>query len=177
MAGRPSTFSLVWQQVRYQNKLFWRTTISAFFTIIFPLLILVVFAAIFGNEEIPHLGVTVAQYYAPALAVYSAASATYTNIGVSTAFQRDEGILKRVRGTPLPPSNYLSGKIVSATYIAAIGVVLMMTAGVVFYGVQIYARTVPAATVTFLVGVGCFASLGLLIAALAPTGNAAVGDR
>ncbi|MFQ5966547.1 MAG: ABC transporter permease [Acidimicrobiia bacterium] len=172
--GRASTVSLIWQQTRYQNKIFWRTSISAFFTIIFPLLILVVFAAIFGSEEIEHLGVTVAQYYAPALAVFSAASATYTNIGVSTAFQRDQGILKRVRGTPLPPSIYLTGKIASATYIAAIAVVIMLTAGVLFYGVQIYARTVPAAIITFLVGVGCFAALGLVVAAFAPTGNAAV---
>ena len=73
--SRPSSLSLIWQQTRYQNKIFWRTPISAFFTIIFPLLILVVFAAIFGSEEIEHLGVTVAQYYAPALAVFSAAAA------------------------------------------------------------------------------------------------------
>jgi ABC-2 type transport system permease protein len=170
---RPSALSLVWQQTRYQNLIFWRTPIAAFFTLIFPLLLLFVFASIFGDEEIEFLGLTVAQYYAPALAVFSAASASYTNIGVGTAYQRDQGVLKRVRGTPLPAWTYMAGKVVSATYIAAIAVLIMMTVGVVVYGVPIYARTLPAAIVTFLIGVGSFAALGLVVAALAPSGNAA----
>jgi ABC-2 type transport system permease protein len=171
--ARQSALTLLRQQTHYQNVLFWRTPISAFFTLIFPLLLLLVFAAIFGSEQIDYLGVTVAQYYAPALAVYSAASATYTNIGIGTAYQRDQGVLKRVRGTPLPASIYLGGKVLSGMYIAAIAVVIMMSVGVFAYGVQIYPRTLPAAILTFLVGTACFAALGLLVAALSPSGNAA----
>ena len=74
--GRPSNMSLLWQQTRYQNLLFWRTPIAAFFTLIFPLLLLLVFGSIFGTEEIDELGITVAAYYAPALAVFAAASAS-----------------------------------------------------------------------------------------------------
>jgi len=165
--------SLIWQQTRYQNRIFFRTPIAAFFTIVFPLLLLVVLAAVFGNEEIDYLGVTVAQYYAPALAVFSAASASYTNIGTGTAYQRDEGILKRIHGTPLPPWIFFAGKVISATMVAAIGVIIMMGVGVLFYGIEIFPRTLPAATLTFLVGVGCFAALGLLVAAVAPSGPAA----
>jgi ABC-2 type transport system permease protein len=171
--GRPANFSLLRQQTRYQNLIFRRTPIAAFFTLIFPLLLLLVFGSIFGSEEIDELGITVAAYYAPALAVFAAASASYTNIGTGTAYQRDEGVLKRVKGTPLPPWIYLSGKITSATYIAAIAVTIMMTVGVVVYGVDIYLRTLPAAIVTFFVGVGCFAALGLVVAAFAPSGSAA----
>lgn len=171
--SRPSALRLIWGQTRYQNLIFWRTPIAAFFTLIFPLLLLLVFATIFGSEEIEYLGVTVAQYYAPALAVFSAASASYTNIGVGTAYQRDQGVLKRVRGTPLPPWIYMAGKVVSATYIAAIAVVIMMGVGVLVYGVDIYLRTLPGAVLTFLVGVGCFAALGLVVAALSPSGAAA----
>jgi ABC-2 type transport system permease protein len=171
--GRPANFSLLRQQTRYQNLIFRRTPIAAFFTLIFPLLLLLVFGSIFGSEEIEELGITVAAYYAPALAVFAAASASYTNIGTGTAYQRDEGVLKRVKGTPLPPWIYLAGKITSATYIAAIAVTIMMTVGVVVYGVDIYLRTLPAAIVTFFVGVGCFAALGLVVAALAPSGSAA----
>ncbi|RPI25016.1 MAG: ABC transporter permease, partial [Actinobacteria bacterium] len=103
----------------------------------------------------------------------SAASATYTNIGITTTYQRDQGVLKRVRGTPLPASLYLGGKVLSGTYIAAIAVVIMMTVGVVVYGVEIYARTLPAAILTFLVGAACFSALGLLVSAVSPSGNAA----
>jgi len=173
MSDRRSMASLLVTQNRYQNAIFFRTPTAAFFTIFFPLMIFVVFALVFGNDVIDALGVTTAQYYAPAMAVFAAVSASYTNIATMTAYQRDQGILKRVRGTPLPPSVYMGGKIVSAVQIAVLSVVVMMAIGVAFYGVEIYARTLPAAIVTFLIGVGTFAALGLLVAALVSSGEGA----
>jgi ABC-2 type transport system permease protein len=170
---RPSVSSLVWQQFRYQNKVFWRTPIAAFFTIVFPLMLLVLFTAIFGNDEIEGLGITTAQYFTPGLAVFAAVSATYTNLAISTAIARDNGILKRIRGTPIPPWAYIAGRVVSSVYLAFLAMALMMAVGVVFYGVQIIARTLPAALLTFVVGVSCFAALGMLVAAISPNGDAA----
>lgn len=169
---RNSDMALVWQQIRYQNKIFWRTPVAAFFTIAFPLMFLLIFPTIFGNETIDALGVTTAQFYAPALAVFGAVSATYTNLGIGTSISRDEGILKRVRGTPLPPWIYMAGRVGSAIWIALIAVALMLGIGVVFYGVEIYGQSLPAALLTFVVGVACFAALGLLLAALSPSGDA-----
>jgi ABC-2 type transport system permease protein len=171
VSDRPGDFSLIWQQIRYQNKIFWRTPIAAFFTLVFPLMFLVLFTAIFGNDEIEGLGVTTAQFYAPGLAVFAAASATYTNLAIGTAMSRDNGILKRVRGTPLPPWIYIAGRIGSSIYIAAVAVVIMMGVAVAIYGVNVYLVTLPAVIVTFLVGVGCFAALGMLIAAISPNGD------
>ena len=165
--------ALVFLQIRYQNKIFWRTPIAAFFTLVFPLMFLVLFAALFGNDEIEALGVTTAQFYAPALAVFGAASATYTNLATSTSIARDEGILKRVRGTPLPPWVYIAGRVGSALWIATLAVVLMMSVGVAFYGVEIVGRTFLAAVISFAVGAAAFAALGLLVAALIPTGDTA----
>ena len=102
MSNARSSVSLLATQVSYQNKIFFRTPVAAFFTIFFPLMIFVVFALVFGNQYIEELGVTTAQYFAPAMAVFAAVSASYTNIATTTAYQRDMGILKRVRGTPLP---------------------------------------------------------------------------
>ena len=169
---RPSVSSLVWQQFRYQNKVFWRTPIAAFFTIVFPLMLLVLFTAIFGNDEIEGLGITTAQYFTPGLAVFAAVSATYTNLAIGTAIARDNGILKRIRGTPIPPWAYIAGRVASSVYLAFLAMALMMAAGVVFYGVQIIARTLPAALLTFVVGVSCFAALGMLVAAISPNGDA-----
>lgn len=173
MSERPSNASLVWGQIRYHNRIFWRTPISAFFTLVFPLMFLIVFGLIFGSDEIEETGLTVAQFYAPALAVFGAVSATYTNLAINTAIARDEGILKRIRGTPLPPWCYVAGRIGSAVYVAVISVVIMLIAGVVFYGLQIFGAAVPSLVVTFLVGVATFATLGLLLAALSPSGTAA----
>ena len=172
MAERPGSAALVWGQIRYQNKIFWRTPISAFFTLVFPLMFLIVFGLIIGSEDIEGTGLTVAQFYAPALAVFGAVSATYTNLAISTAIARDEGILKRVRGTPLPAWCYIAGRVGSAIYMAFLSVLIMLVAGIVFYGLKIYAESVPALILTFLVGVGTFAVLGLLLAGLSPSGTA-----
>ncbi|GMQ94355.1 MAG: ABC transporter permease [Acidimicrobiia bacterium] len=173
MSERPSSFGLLLGQTQYQNKIFFRNPLAAFFTLFFPLMIFVVFALVFGNQEIDYLGVTTAQYYAPSMAVFAAVSATYTNLAVTTAYQRDQGILKRVRGTPLPSAVYMGGKIISAVMIATIAVLIMMVIGVVFYGVQIYAATLASAIMTFIVGVASFAALGLLVAAVVSSGEAA----
>ncbi len=160
-------------QLGYQNKIFIRNPLAAFFTLVFPLMFFLIFSAVFGNEEIEYLGVTTAQYFAPALAVFAAVSATYTNLAVGTAYQRDQGILKRVRGTPLPPAIYMGGKIISAILIALFAVTVMLAVGVAFYGLEIYPRTLPAAIITFFVGVGCFAALGLAVAAVVSSGESA----
>jgi len=172
MKRRPTLGDLLWRQIRYQNTIFWRTPASAFFTLVFPLLFLIVFTLVFGNEDIAELGVTTAQFYAPSLAAFGAVSATYTNLAITTAFSRDEGILKRVRGTPLPPWVYIAGRIGSATYLAAVSVTIMLGIGVAVYGVRVFGVALPAVVVTFLVGVGCFAALGMLVAAVAPSGDA-----
>jgi ABC-2 type transport system permease protein len=170
---RLRALALIWQQIRYQNKIFWRTPVAAFFTLAFPLMFLILFTAIFGNQVIEQLGVTTAQFYAPGLAVFAAVSASYTNLAIGTAISRDNGILKRVRGTPLPPWIYIAGRIGSAIYLAGLAVVLMMAVGVLAYGVEIYPERLPAAVLSFLVGVGSFAALGMLVAALAPSGDSA----
>lgn len=163
-SGGPSTLSLLWGQIRYQNKIFWRTPIAAFFTLAFPLMLLLLFATLFGSDT--------AQYFAPGLAVFAAVSASYTNLAIGTSIARDNGILKRVRGTPLPPWVYIAGRVGSAVYLGFIAVVLMMGVGVVFYGIEVIPRTLPAALVTFLLGTACFAALGMLVAALSPNGDA-----
>ena len=173
MTDRPGQPALWWHQLRYQNLIFWRTPISAFFTLIFPLIFLFVFTVLIGNEFIDIVGVSTAQFYTPALAVFGAVTATYTNLAISTAFARDLGILKRVRGTPLPPSIYIGGRVGSAVWVAFMSVTLMFAVGILVYDVVVYLDAIPALLVTFIVGVACFAALGLLVAALSPSGDAA----
>lgn len=169
---RTSDMRLVWDQIRYQNRSFWRTPVAAFFTLIFPLMFLFLFNTLFNFETDPGEP-SIAQFFAPSLAVFAAASATYTNVGIRIAIARDDGILKRVRGTPLPPRIYMAGVVGSAIWIALLGTVLMLTVGVVFYDLQIYGETLAAAVVTFMFGAGAFAGLGLALAALSPTGDTA----
>jgi len=173
--GRTPTPTLVWRQIRYQNTLFWRTPVAAFFTLIFPLMFLVLFNLLFDDAiEIEGRDpLTIAQFYAPALAAFAAASATYTNIGVGQAIARDEQILKRFRSTPLPPWIYMVGVVGSAIWLAFIATVAMISVGVFAYGLEIYPDRLPAAILTLAVGVTAFAALGLALAAISPTGDTA----
>lgn len=170
----PSPLGLLVHQIGYQNRVFRRVPISAFFTLAFPLMFLLLFAAISGEFKIGIGGgreVSAAQFYAPGLAVFTAASATYTNIGISTAITRDEGILRRVRGTPLPRWVYLGGVVGSGVSIAVFGVLLMLVVGMIVYGVEVDLDRVLPAVVTFVVGTASFAMLGLALAAVAPSGR------
>ena len=172
-AGRPSTLRLLIHQFRYQNQMFWRYPTAAFFTLAFPLMFFFVFTTVFGNDVIPELGVTRAQFYAPALAVYGAVAAAYNNLAVSTVARRGEGILKRVRRTPIPPWIYIAGRLASTTWIAFLAIVLMLGVGVAFFGVRVYPETLAAAAVAFVVGVASFAGLGMMVASRISDSNTA----
>lgn len=93
-----------WRQVRYTNKAFWRNPASAFFTFVFPLMFLVIFTVLFGDGTVTIAGepVSVTTFYVPAIAAFSVITACFTNIAISVTIARDAGILKRIRGTPMP---------------------------------------------------------------------------
>jgi ABC-type multidrug transport system permease subunit len=173
--GRPSAGRMLLGQCRYANRGFWRTPVSAFFTLVFPLSFLVILSAIYGNEVIdPATGLRLAQYTTPTFAVFGATMACYVSLATALAFARANGVLKRLRGTPLPASLLVIGRILSSIWIAAIAVGVMVAAGVVLYDVQIIGAHVPPLLLTFLVGTGCFAALGFAVAAVARTPNAAL---
>jgi ABC-2 type transport system permease protein len=146
-----------------------------FFTIGLPLIMLVLFNALFGEGTVdtPTGSWSVQQFYTGGLAAFTAVSATYTNLVNVVPMRRDEGILKRWRSTPVPPSVYLAGWILAALGIALFGVVLQLTLGVVAYDLTIEVAKVPAMIVTFVVGVAAFAALGLAVAGLVPNADSA----
>ncbi len=162
------------RQARAQTLVFVRTPIAAFFTLLLPLVMLIVFNALFDGEVDTELGpIKISQFYTSGLAAFTAVSATYTNLVNFIPMRRDEGILKRVRGTPLQPSAYIGGVVLSALLIAVIGAVLMLALGVLFYDLQVEAAKMPAAVVTFVVALTTFSLLGLAVASLVPNAASA----
>lgn len=165
---------LLFHQIRHQNRVFWRVPIAAFFTVVFPLMLLVLFNLLNLDSTIDSLGgISYAQFFTPAIAVFSMVAATYTSVAIQTGIDRDEGILKRVRGTPLPASVYLAGRVGSAVWIGFLSVVITMTIGVVFFDVEVLWGRIPTAVVVLLVGAACFCALGLALAAAAPNAQVA----
>jgi ABC-2 type transport system permease protein len=165
----------VLRQIRYQLLMFWRIPIALFFTILFPLVMLVLFNAIFGdtNVETPVGLWRTSQFYTGGLAAFTAVSATYTNLANMVPIRREEGVMKRWRGTPLQTGTYIAGFIGSALVLATIGAAIMLTVGVLAYDLQIETSKLPALIVTFLVGACSFAALGMAVAALVPNASSA----
>jgi len=170
-----SSAALGIRQVKYTNKAFWRNPASAFFTFAFPIMFLIIFTTLFGNHQVqvlPHVSVRQSTFYVAAMSAFAVITACYTNIAIQTAFSRDAGILKRIRGTPLPAGSYLAGRVLHAMIVAVILVVLNVTYGVIFYSASVPTRTLPAFLITLLVGAASFAALGLAITTIIPNADA-----
>lgn len=171
-----SPISLTLRQVRYTNKAFWRNPAAAFFTFAFPLMFLVIFTSLLGNGTVELGGRLIRQstYYVASMAGFSVITACYTNIAIGVCFQRDDGVLKRLRGTPLPSAAYLMGRVIHATGAASILVFICSGFGVLFYGASVPTGIPLVETVvTLLVGAASFASLGLALTAIIPNAEAA----
>jgi ABC-2 type transport system permease protein len=170
-----SDLALVARQVRYTNKAFWRNPASAFFTFVFPLLFLVIFTTLLGNHEVRTAGGTIktSTYYVFSMAAFGLISACYTNIAMSMVFARDAGILKRMRGTPLPPWAYLTARVVHACLVGFLLVAITVVFGVVAYGAAVPGGAALAEfLLTLVVGAGCFAALGLTVSGIVPNADA-----
>ncbi len=172
-----SDLALALRQVRFTNRAFWRNPASAFFTFAFPLMFLVIFTAIFSgnttNNPFAGTEIKVSDYYIPAIATFSIITATYTNLAMSITFLRDGGILKRVRGTPLPGWAYMFGRIVHAILVSILLVGIVIAFGVVFYGATVPTDRLLPFIVTIVVGAASFSALGLAVAGVVPNADAA----
>jgi ABC-2 type transport system permease protein len=165
--------SLVLHQFRFDQKVFWRNPASVFFTVMLPLIFLFIFATIFGNDTIEERGVKTTTYYVPAIIALSVISATTVSLAINLTEDRERGLLKRVRGTPLPPSIFVAGRIGNAFVISVLMVVLVAILGKLVYDVSVPGETIPAVLVTLGVGAFAFSCLGFALTAAIPSEDAA----
>ncbi len=133
-----SAVSLAIHQFRYDQKVFWRNPASVFFTVLLPVIFLFIFAEIFGNDEIEQLGgIKTTTYYVPAIITLGVVSATTQSLAIRLATDRENGILKRSRGTPLPSWVFIAGRIGNAIVISVLGLVVVAGLGRIIYGIEI----------------------------------------
>jgi ABC-2 type transport system permease protein len=174
-----SDLSLMRRWVVARVKLIVRNPRSAFFTFAFPLLFLVIFNALNGSTKVAAVGaaggqVPYAQFYTPSIGIFGLTMACYSGVILGIATARDAGLLKRVRGTPLPMGVYIGAWLVGAMVTGIAAVLLMFVVAVPLFGVHIYLSTLPAAIVTLVLGAGSLAALGLAVATLAKSADQAM---
>jgi ABC-2 type transport system permease protein len=164
---------LALHQFRFDQKVFWRNPASVFFTVMLPLIFLFIFATIFGNDEIDELGVKTTTYYVPAIIALAVISATLQSLAINLTQDREGGLLKRVRGTPLPTYDFVAGRVGNSLVVSVLMVVLVGVIGLLVYGVDVPTNTLPAVLVTLAVGAFSFCCLGFALTAAIPSEDAA----
>jgi ABC-2 type transport system permease protein len=168
--------TLVWHQFRYDQKVFWRNPASVFFTVAFPLVLLLIFATVFGDETLDlggGLRIETTTYYVPAIITLAVISATMQSLAMSLTIAREEGRLKRGRGTPLPPWVFIAGRIGNSIVVALLMMILIAAIGRLLYGVPIPWQRLPAIVLTLVAGAACFCCLGVALTAAIPSQDAA----
>jgi ABC-2 type transport system permease protein len=161
-----SALALAWEQFRFERKIFWRNPSAAFFNFVLPLLLLVLIAAAFGSEA-DELDVLI-----PGIAGLSVLGTTFTALTYEMTWLREDGILKRVSGTPLPTTSFIGGILASAVVNAFLQVGLVVLIGHLGYGVDWPAHWLSLLGFTAL-GVACFGALGVAFAHAVPNMDSA----
>jgi ABC-2 type transport system permease protein len=171
-----SDLRMALRQIVYTNKAFVRNPASAFFTLVFPLMFLVIFSVIFGGGNVQverGRTVAIATFYVPSIAAFSVITACYTNIAISLSFARDSGTLKRIHGSPLPVWAFMFARIAHSVLIAILLVVICAAFGAIFYHATLPTSTLPAFALTLVVGAAAFCALGVAVTAVIPNADAA----
>jgi len=157
---------IAYRQWRLERRMFWRNPTAAFFSFVLPLLFLFLFGAIFSGDQ-ETLDVIV-----PGILGLSVMSTTFNALSMNITFLREEGVLKRIHGTPMPPISYLAGVAANAVSNAAFQLVIVVLAGRLFFGIG-WPKDWLELAVFAVVGVATLAALGVAFSHVIPNFDAA----
>jgi ABC-2 type transport system permease protein len=134
--GVPGMLAIGRRRVTIELKQFFRDRNSAVFNFAFPMVLLVIFGSVFGGQEIAP-GITFAQYFVAGMIASGVLYTSFQNLAIAIPLEREDGTLKRLQGTPMPKGSYFLGKIgtVFVAYVAQ--VTILITVGVLFYGIEL----------------------------------------
>ena len=155
--------SLAAWQVVYEQRAFWRNRARAFFSFLMPVMFLIIFATIYHGQKIagPHGAISYDAFFVPGILAYGVIATTFVNMALSTSILREQGVLKRMAGTPLPSWAYVAGRIGSTIVTTAAITLVVLAIGRIAYGVQVRASTLPGLLAALILGSACFTALGV----------------
>jgi ABC-2 type transport system permease protein len=147
-------------ELRAQQLLFWRNREAAFFSFLFPILLLVLIGSVYGDEPIQ--GVNAPTFLLIGLLGYGVSANAFAALAITLVIRREAGLLKRVRGTPLGPGTYLAAVIGSTVLVIALEVVSQLLLGVYLLDADWPERPLYF---VFAIGLGAaaFAALGVAV--------------
>jgi ABC-2 type transport system permease protein len=165
--------ALVGHQFRYDQKAFWRNPASVFFTVMFPVILFLILAVVFSGEDVDvRGGIDATTYYVPAIMSLAIISATMQTLAMTLVIAREDGRLKRGRGTPMPPWVFIAGRVGNSIVVALMMLALLAAIGAMF-GADVPWGRLPAILITLVVGAASFCCLGIALTAAIPSQDAA----
>ena len=155
--------ALLTHQFRVDLLRFWRNPQSRTFTLLLPIVFLVIFEAIFkGTTIVDGTTIKLTTFYVPGIMTLGIISACYVNLTQAVVAQRESGELKRLRGTPLPASFVISSRTGVGVVIAVVMSALLLALGVIAYGVAI-PHAMLGLTLAVIVGAAAFACIAFAV--------------
>lgn len=167
-----SDLRLLAAQVLEEQRSFWRNRTRAVFSFFMPVAFLVLLGAANHNDHVRG-GTRYVAFLVPGMLAWGIISSTFSNLAVSGAVLRDTGVLKRLRGTPLPQWVWLASRLVSSVLNTAVLVVVVLAVGRIAYGVSVPLHTAPDLVAAIAAGTVCFSALGMGIVRIIPNADAA----
>jgi ABC-2 type transport system permease protein len=149
-------------QLRSEQLLFWRSREAAVFVFLFPVLLFLLLGTVYGGT---YRGHPLADYLVAGLLGYGTANTAFGGLAITLVLRREQGVLKRVRGTPLPPPIYLGAVLASTLVVFALQAVLLVALGRVAFGASLPDRPLSLA-LALVIGALSFAGLGVGVASL-----------
>jgi ABC-2 type transport system permease protein len=159
---------MTWHQSRYDLRAFLRNRQSQFFTLALPILFLVIFASVFrnGTVQVPGGRISTSVYYVPGIMALGVIAACFANLVASVTAQRERGVLKRRRATPVPAAAIITGRVLVAIVLAVVMAAVLLGIGWAAYGAYVPGRTALALAVTVVIGAASFCCLGYALTSL-----------
>ncbi len=174
--GLSALVRLALHQSRYDLRALLRNRQSRFFTLALPVLFLVIFASVFGGNntvKVPGGRINTSVSYVPGIITLGIIAAAFVNLVISVTAQRESGVLKRRRATPVPAAAIIAGRALTAVVAACAITAVLLAIGWAAYGAHVPARTAPALLVTVILGALSFCCLGYALVSLIHNEDAA----
>ena len=164
---------LVFWQIRYEQRAYWRNRGRGVFTFLFPIMFLAIFASLDKGQTISTRGnIAFNDFFVPGILAYGIIATTFINLAIGTAILRDQGILKRMQGTPLPRWGYVLARIGSAFIIMLAMTIVVLGLGAGVWGLSFRFGALPGLVVSLLLGTACFTTIGIGITQFIPHAEA-----
>lgn len=168
-----SRLGLVFHQARYDLLAFGRNGQLRFFTLILPILFLVIFVSVFGNDKVGPGQIKASTYYVPGISALAVIAGSFVNLVISITAQRESGVLKRRRSTPVPAWVLIAGRALTAIAVSLGVMLVVLLIGRFAYGVKLPTSTIPGIVVTAVVGAITFCCLAYALTTAIHSADAA----